>query len=291
MQKGNYKFEAIGTTWEIDFFEEIEIKKQDELINSIKEIIENFDQNYSRFRRDSLITKISQKIGTYDLPEDAKPLLNFYTDLYKLSNGAFTPCIGQVLTQAGYDNEYSLVQKGELKNPPPWSNFAYIDHKIQIVEPVLLDFGAAGKGYLIDLVAKFFKRNGLHNFCIEAGGDIFYSSNSKKSLKVGLEDPENKDRVLGIFELKKGSLCASAGNRRKWNNFHHIINPLTLTSPSKILATWVHAKETMLADGLATALFLTDPKTLLCKYNFDYLIAHSDYSIEKTAGFKVKFFK
>ena len=105
-----------------------------------------------------------------------------------------------------------------------------------------------------------------------------------KPIKIGLENPENFNQVVGTYSLANGSLCGSAGNRRTWGNFTHIINPATLTSPKNILAVWVYASSALLADSLATCLFFVSAKKLTA-YDFEYLIIKDDHSVEKSQNF------
>lgn len=287
----SFKFEAIGTQWQIDVFDQLKPRPAAQLLLKIRHRIETFDQNYSRFRGDSLVSKMAQKSGVYTLPSDADQLLSLYRELHQLTNGLFTPLIGQVLVDAGYDATYSLTQKNHLISPPSWDEvLVYENSQIKLNKPQLLDFGAAGKGYLIDLVSEVLEAAGHQNYCIDAGGDILHRSSSLQPLRVGLENPANIQEVIGVCSLSNQSICGSAGNRRTWKNFHHIINPQTLLSPSHILATWVVAKTTILADGLSTCLFFVPARTLIDKYEFEYLQLNSDFSIEKSQAFPAQLF-
>lgn len=263
------KFDAIGTHWQID---------ADQLPASIKKRIAVFDKNYSRFRADSLVTQIYKRPGKYKLPSDAKPMLDLYQKLYKLTDGIMTPLIGKLISDAGYDAKYSLSPT-PLSAPPAWNAINYKYPFITTRQPILFDFGAAGKGYLIDLVGEILK----DNFVIDAGGDILHKGSD--SLRVGLEHPENKRQVIGVATIKNQSICGSAGNRRKWGKFHHILNPHTLKPQNSILATWVVAKTALLADALATALYFVEPEKLLPHFAFDYLVLYPDYTIQRSEAF------
>src|SRR4051812_14291502 len=93
----SWRFEAIGTGWQIDIYEPLPEPKTRELKRDITARIETFDKNYSRFRPDSLVTAMSREAGRYELPADARPMFDLYKDLYSMSDGAVTPLIGQVL--------------------------------------------------------------------------------------------------------------------------------------------------------------------------------------------------
>ncbi len=151
-----------------------------------------------------------------------------------------------------------------------------------------MDFGAGGKGYLVDIVSDLLVRHGSKSFCVDAGGDIFKKGSDE--LKIGLENPQNTRQVIGVATIKNQSICASAGNRRQWGDYHHIIDPHTLTSPRQILAPWVVAETALIADALATCLFLVSPDTLSPHYEFEYLIMNSDATITKSPHFKAELF-
>lgn len=285
-----YRFEAIGTQWQIDLPDGLLASKRENLEKLIADRIEVFDKHYSRFRSDSLVTEISKKNGVYTLPSDAEPLFKIYEELYQLTKGLMTPLIGNTLSDAGYDATYSLQSKG-LVSPEKWEDSLTRNGlELEVRKPVLLDFGAAGKGYLIDIIAKIIQAEGIDSFCVDAGGDIAYYNSSNEKLKIGLEHPADTEKVIGVAEILNQSMCGSAGNRRQWGNFHHIINPKTLSSPRHLTSVWVVAQTTLLADALTTALFFLEPEVLMSHYQFEYLIINSDYSVSHSKNFPAEIF-
>jgi thiamine biosynthesis lipoprotein len=284
-----FNFEAIGTKWHIDIYRELDEAEKSDLFSKIKDRIDIFDKTYSRFRTDSLVTKMSKESGVFTLPPDAEPMLSLYRDLYVRTDGLVTPLIGNLISDAGYDAQYSLKQKNKLEKPPTWDEAMDYQHPTLLIKkPVLLDFGAAGKGYLVDLVGKVLEENNINEYCIDAGGDILHKA--AKMIRIGLEDPEDTKKVIGVGILGNGSICGSAGNRRKWGDFTHIINPRTLTSPTEIIAVWVMADTALLADAIATCLFFVPARVLVDAYKFEYVIVYSDRSFEKSANFQGEIF-
>lgn len=285
----DYRFEAIGTHWHISFASPDEFDWF-ALRQKIDARIGEFDLTYSRFRTESLVSQIAQNPGDFLLPSDAKELLDLYYELYKYTNGYFTPLVGQALVQAGYDAAYSLEPK-TLTSIPTWeSALEYQFPHLRVNIPVLLDFGAAGKGYLIDLVSQILAADGCESFCVDAGGDMYYRHTANEKMRIGLEHPLNTAQVIGVAEICNQSICGSAGNRRAWGPYHHIIDAHNLTSPQNILATWVIAQKTILADALATCLFFVSPEKLAEKYDFEYLIMYKDSSITRSSAFPAEIF-
>lgn len=289
MQTTSFQFEAIGTHWQIDIPYDTDLPKRSTLLKEIIALIEAFDMTYSRFRPDSLVTQMATKRGRYLLPKNANKMFSLYKDLYDLTGNSFTPFIGQILVDAGYDAAYSFLPKRRY-HPLAWEDaIEYISPYITIKKPALLDFGAAGKGYLIDLVSDFLIQEKLSYFCVDAGGDMFYYNKNHEKLRVGLEHPDDSSQVIGVATIHNQAICASAGNRRKWREFHHIMDPHTLSSIHKIKATWVIASTALLADALATCLSFVPAKKLQ-KYQFSYALVDEENRLEASQDFPAELF-
>lgn len=278
-------FEAIGTVWKIEIGSPLTPSNQQLLFEKIEKRIEVFDNTYSRFRKDSLVSKIATKKGTYTFPADAKKLFSLYRKLYEATNHAVTPLIGDTLSDAGYDAEYSLEPK-TIHIVPSWDDVLDYKHPhLEVKQPAILDFGAAGKGYLVDIVAELIIDAGITEFYINAGGDIYQNSAQNRSIKVGLEHPDDPTQIIGVVDVCNQSTCGSSTNRKNWGKFHHIINPHTLSSPRNILSIWAIADTAILADGMTTCLFFKSGKELQSKFQFEYLILFNDYSLEASSNF------
>jgi thiamine biosynthesis lipoprotein len=289
-----FAFTAIGTHWLIQFsaaHTESDTTANDQLVQSIRDRIELFESNYSRFRGDSFVGQIAQDKGRYELPADAEKMLGLYRKLYDITNGKVTPLIGSVLVDAGYDPEYSLTPKENIAQAQTWDDVMSYDAPFLTTnKPLQLDFGGLGKGYIVDIVADMFRSAGIYDFSINAGGDIAYSTTKDEKFNVGLEDPSDKTKVIGVAELVNKSIAGSSGNRRAWANYHHIIDPDSVASPTHIAGLWVVADTTLFADGLTTALFFVDPEVLQQQFSFEYTIVYSDRSIKCSDNFPGKFF-
>jgi thiamine biosynthesis lipoprotein len=284
-------FDAIGTRWDITSDDDLSDATWGECMQRVSERIEQFDVVYSRFREDSLVTKMSQQAGTYPLPADGYRLLKCYEQLYKATAHKVTPLIGNTLADAGYDAAYSFRPK-PLSSPYEWADvLTYDQSSLTVSQPVVLDFGAAGKGYLIDIISQLMDQTGISNHTINAGGDIIHRSSSGEDLTVGLQNPVALSEVVAITKISNKSLCASAGSKRKWGTFHHIIDPKALKSPMTILATWAIARDTLTADGIATALFFTDAVSLQKTFTFSYAVLYADMSFQHSNDFPITTFE
>lgn len=279
-----HEFEAIGTSW---FIEAADVSEVAALRASIGALVEDFDRNYSRFRNDSLVSKMADSAGTYQLPDDAKLLIDCYRDAYDLTDGIVTPLIGQVLSDAGYDKDYSL-KAGTPVSPPAWDDvLSYSFPKLTLKTPALLDFGAAGKGYLVDIVGTIISDHTEGPFLVDAGGDMCIRN---KEVHIGMEDPHDPSKVIGVITLSSGALCGSSGSKRAWQGYHHVIDPFSLASPHEILAVWCVAADTLTADMATTCLFLGNGMEYVKKYGVEYAILLRDYSLDCSDGFPAELF-
>lgn len=285
---GSWTLNAIGTQWQIDTDVPLsEVQKQD-----ITDKIIAYDRVFSRFIEGSLIDRIHHAPGSYGFPPYANELFALYDELYELTGGVFTPLVGQILDDLGYDAAYALKQKETPKAPARWPDIArYENQVLTTTTPLLLDVGAAGKGHIVDLVAARIMQYGMKHYVVDAGSDMRIQRAPDAPLRIGLEHPLDTSKVIGVIELSTRSLCGSSINRRSWGGgLHHIIDPQTAAPSVGIIASWVIADTTMLADALATALFLVEPGVLQSRYAFDYIRINDAMQIDASGAFKSALF-
>jgi len=283
MPKHSLSFEALGTQWVI----ETEAELRQNLIDRIYQRIQLFDTTYSRFQSKSLVSSMAKEKGSFTFPVDAGKLFALYRRLYDLTSGKVTPLIGEMMERAGYDATYSLQPKDQ-RQLPLWDDvMEWNDPVLTTIQPIVLDVGAAGKGYLVDIICNLLDEDGMTNYIVDASGDLRHKGVMEN--RVGLEDPRDPAKIIGVIDIQNKSLCASATNRRSWGRgLHHIFDPHLAVPTKEIIATWVVADEAIVADGLATALFFAEPAVLATSYTFDYLRMHSDGSIDYSYAFDGK---
>lgn len=276
----SWQFEAIGTQWAI----ETPTVLDDSVKTEVMHVIDEFDAVYSRFRDDSLVAKIAQAAGTYTFPDSSRELVDLYRKLYMATNGAVTPLVGDTLSALGYDKDYTLQESGVVP-VPTWDDVMRWDGvTVTTTRPVLLDFGAAGKGCLVDVVAELLEKAGVSDYVIDASGDMRHRGSEPQ--RVGLENPYDPTSVIGVINLQNNSLCASASNRRRWgNDLHHVLDGRTGQPTNDVVATWVVADSTMVADGLATALFFVPADQLTVFGDFQFVRLLSNGRIEHSTHF------
>jgi thiamine biosynthesis lipoprotein len=278
------RLDAIGAPWAIS----TPAPLGPEVVERIDARIASFDETWSRFRDDSLVARIATRPGRYELPPEAGPLLDLYRRLDALTAGRVSPLVGRRLEHLGYDRDYSFRPGPGGADPaavPRWDDVAEWDGRVLTTSrPVLLDVGAAGKGYLVDLVCAILDDAGHDDYVVDASGDL--RQRGPDPARVALEDPSDATMAIGVVELSGRALCASAVNRRAWGEgLHHVIDATTGLPTADVVATWAIAPTALEADGLATALFFADPVDLARDFDLEAVRVFADGSAQYTTNF------
>jgi len=285
-------FDAIGTRWTIDTPEPLD----DAVLAAVRARVDRFDRDWSRFRDDSWVAEVARGgAGRYRLPDDAGPLLDAYDVAARCTDGAVHPLVGRALEALGYDGAYSLrparTADGALATAPApdWRTVARREAgTLTLDAPALIDVGAGGKGYLVDLVSGVLAEHGVAEHVVDAGGDLRAGglrAGATGPLTVALEDPRDTTRAVGVLRLTDGALCGSATNRRAWGpGLHHVVDARTGAPTTDVLATWAVGESALAADLAATALFFADPDLVASRFGIRYVVLRADGGLRWSLG-------
>jgi thiamine biosynthesis lipoprotein len=107
MSMSRFRFDAIGTSWDINKPSTLGVEARKHILNRV----EKFDAIYSRFCPDSLVTRIDEAKsgGTFAFPVHAVEMFDLYDRLHRATGGAVDPLIGRDLELIGYDRYCSLT--------------------------------------------------------------------------------------------------------------------------------------------------------------------------------------
>jgi thiamine biosynthesis lipoprotein len=279
-----WTFEAIGTNWRVDTRDAL----PPPIADAVTERVTRFDRDWSRFRADSRIAALATP-GRHRLADDAGPLLELYRELYAATAGRVTPLVGRTLEALGYDATYRLRPTGDIPSVPAWEDVVAWDGVfLDVVRPVVLDVGAAGKGYLVDLVSDLLAEAGIAEHIVDASGDL---RTRGVPMRIALEHPRDPRKAVGVAELPDGAFCASATSRRSWGDgLHHVLDPATGLPAGGVLATWVLAPTALVADGIATALFFDADPEFVAREVTAFARMFDDGSVDVSSDFPGEMF-
>jgi thiamine biosynthesis lipoprotein len=125
-----------------------------------------------------------------------------------------------------------------------------------------LGLGGIGQGYIADKIKVLFQLKGCKSGLVNVSGDInaWGKQPDGQSWTVGIVNPLNKNKVFATFPLDD-SAVETSGSYEKYVTFNgkrysHIIDPRTGYPATGIVSVSVFAKQTEIADALATGIFV-----------------------------------
>lgn len=277
-----WRFEAIGTRWEIESDRELTADER----RDVSVVIERFDREWSRFRADSVVSSLAGG-GAAVLPTDAGVMLDAYRELSDATGGAVNPLIGGSLSALGYDASISLVASDAQPAPADWRSILGWRDRLTLAGPAIIDVGALGKGRLVDLVQQALAAVS-GNLVVDASGDLAVRGGE---VRVGLEHPFDATRAIGVATIRDQALCASAINRRAWGDgLHHVLDARTGIPVRTWAATWAIASDAMHADAVATALFFDGGTTLAAAWGVEWVRMSTDGRAQRSPDCPVDLF-
>jgi thiamine biosynthesis lipoprotein len=129
-----------------------------------------------------------------------------------------------------------------------------------------VNLGGIGKGYAVDRGVAIFRRHGLKDFIIQAGGDMYVAGKrGDRPWRLGIRDPRGPaDRSFAMIELSEGTFSTSGDYERFFmkngRRYHHIID-LSVGEPAmKCRSVTLVTDRAVIADALAKGVFILGPE-------------------------------
>ncbi|TNF47140.1 FAD:protein FMN transferase [bacterium] len=234
------------------------------------------------------------------LSDELLQILSVAIEVARMSRGAFDPTMGELVALWGFDRSEPKVP-GSVRISEALGSVGYKRLSVDGVsvkvsgEKVWLELGGVAKGYAVDEAVRILKKGGVSAGIINAGGDLraFGEKPDGKQWRIGVQNPDDPQGMLGVLILKEGSVATSGDYERYFEldgvRYHHILDPKTgLPSRSGIRSVTVVTSECVLADALATAAFVLGPdqgQELLGKHNgVEAILVIDNGQILKTSG-------
>lgn len=181
--------------------------------------------------------------GRYDIT--VQPLVEAYGFL---GSGAEHINIDSLLEYVGY--EKIAVSDGRL---------------VKQVPQIRIDLNSIAKGYVVDMIAGMLETEGIENYLVNVGGEIFCRGTNANGTDwhIAIDTPYEGNYLPGAATTTvikvSGRGVATSGNYRNFRvaddgrKFTHIINPVTgANTESSLLSVTVIAESCARADALAT---------------------------------------
>ena len=269
----------------------------DEAVERAFDWFRQIEERCTRFDERSELMQLSTQIG---VPVPASAILyeavQFALMVAEESGGAFDPTVGHRMEARGFNREY---RTGQIVRTAiaPGDDVSYRDvhldpdrRTILLRRPLMLDLGAVAKGLAVDAAAR--ELQPFTDFAIDAGGDLYLGGCNPNGAPwtVGIRHPRLDNQLIDSLRVSNKAVCTSGDYERPipgHGQGHHVLDPRTGVSPSAVASATVVAPTAMLADALATAVFVLGPADgirLLGRLGVDGLILTPELERYQTRG-------
>ena len=140
------------------------------------------------------------------------------------------------------------------------------NYQARLVHPQSqIDLGGIAKGFAVDNMARLLKRLGYKDFIVDGGGDLLVSGRDQdqQPWQVGIQHPRHEELWGSLWIPSNWSVVTSGDYERFFyhneQRYHHIIDLRTGYPAQGSVAMTVIAQTALMADVLATALFILGP--------------------------------
>ncbi len=190
---------------------------------------------------------------------------------HRWSNGAFDAALGPLTRLRRQRKQAVASQWEEARQKSGWKLLELDTAKqaIRFTTPgVRFDFGAIGKGFVVDRIAEKLEELGIERFVVNASGNMRIGKAPKESLgwPITIDVPSADAKAPGAELLRtRISLCGIATSGDRWQRFpnapgeakgnysSHIVDPATNTGISGRQSVTIIAESAADADAAATA--------------------------------------
>ena len=259
------------------------------------------DETMSTYKPTSEVSQVNAKAadGPMHISKELFDLLATAKEYSRLTEGAFDITYASV----GYLYDFRKRQRPDeqqIAKALPAVNYEHIllDPVAQTVQfsqkGVRIDLGGIAKGYAVDLGAAALQALGITHAAVSAGGDSrIIGDRFGKPWLVGIRDPrKGPDSVIARIPLVDAAMSTSGDYERFFDEdgvrYHHIIDPHTGHSASKVRSATIIARTAIRTDGLSKTAFVLGPERAMEIYNriddIDAIIVKLDGSVVYSKG-------
>lgn len=247
---------------------------QIELAGQALEAIHAIEDWLSIYRAHSELSHVNRTAGKspQTVRGDLFELLQKAADIHRRTDGAFDMATGALtkLWRACRQNQ-TIPAQSEIEVALAASGMAQmtLDPKknhISFSQPgLILDPGAIGKGYALDVAADLILAHSAHpeSFLLHGGHSSLLARgghNGHRGWPIGIGNPLFTEKRLGTLLLRDQAMATSGSNiqffRYEGKRYGHILDPRTGWPVDGMLSVTVLAPSGAIADALSTAFFV-----------------------------------
>jgi len=248
-------------------------------IDAVMAEMMTIDRDMSTYKPESEVSRVNRDAAT--APMVISPalfgLLSTALEFSRITGGAFDITYASV----GFMYDFHSHKKptdAEIQSALPAVNYHHVvldpqNSTVFFTQPgVRIDLGGIGKGYAVDRGIEILKSLGVDHALVTAGGDSrIIGDRFGKPWIVGIRHPDDKNRVIAKIPLVDTAMSTSGDYERYFDEdgvrYHHIIDPRTGKSASKVRSATILASTATRTDGLSKTAFVLGADEAMKIYN------------------------
>lgn len=202
--------------------------------------IQAFEAKFSRFKPDSLVSRINAAAGRSWIETDAEmdQLLDLGHAMHGLTHGTLNPAMLPLLRLWDWKKAHErLPETEEVQKAMALSQWQEVKRRPGGIflphEGMGLDFGGFGKEYAVDQIIAIARRYDIGDILVDLGRDIFaLGGNGRHPFwHVGIQDGVQPEKCIGGLAVSGFAVSASGDYARRFEHagvrYGHILDPRT----------------------------------------------------------------
>ncbi len=185
--------------------------------------VQRIEAKYSRYRNDSLTTRINRAAGGAPVPIDAETvaLLRYADRCHRLSGGRFDITSGVLRRVWDFRSTTPRLPAPDalarVTAMIGWASVEWDDRAVRLPRPGMeIDFGGIGKEYAADRVATICAEHGVRHGLVNLSGDlrVLGPQGDGTPWRIGIRHPRRADAAIAGIDLATGALATSGDYER-----------------------------------------------------------------------------
>jgi thiamine biosynthesis lipoprotein len=257
----------MGTRIEVELWAD-DADKGNQGIDAVMAEMDRIDRDMSTYKPTSEVSLVNASAAQapMHISDELFDLLTTALEYSRITDGAFDITYASVGFMYDFRSHIKPTEE-QIQAALPAVNYRHVvldkeAHTVFFTQPgVRIDLGGIGKGYAVDRGIDILQGMGFNHMLVTAGGDSrMVGDRFGKPWIVGIRHPDDKNRVIAKIPLVDTAISTSGDYERYFDEgdvrYHHIIDPRTGHSASKVRSATVLASTATRTDGLSKTAFV-----------------------------------
>jgi FAD:protein FMN transferase len=254
-------------------------QRGEQAIDAVMDEMRHIDETMSVYKPTSEISRVNDLAAKQPvkISQELFQLLTTALEYSRITEGAFDITYASVGYMYDF-RERKRPSEQEIQSALPAINYRHVlldaaTSSVRFSQPgVRIDLGGIAKGFAVDRGIDILLARGYKHALVNAGGDSrVIGDRFGKPWIIGIRHPDHPDQIITRVPLTDSAFSTSGDYERYFDEggvrYHHIIDPHTGHSASKVRSATVIAPTATRTDGLSKTAFVLGPEEAIRIYN------------------------